>query len=49
MPPEARKLLTGIHEAAGSVHEFVQGKTLADMKSDKLLRSGIYYQFTIIG
>jgi uncharacterized protein with HEPN domain len=49
MPPEAKKLLTDIHDAADSVAEFAAGKTLTDFSSDKLLRSGIYYQFAIIG
>ena len=49
MPPEAKKLLTDIRDAADSVAEFAAGKTLADFSSDKLLCSGIYYQFAIIG
>jgi uncharacterized protein with HEPN domain len=36
-------------DAANSIAEFAGGKSLADFKSDKLLRAGIYYEFLIIG
>ena len=49
MPPEAKKLLTDMLEAAQLIHGFIAGKTLFDMTQDKLLRSGVYFQFTIIG
>ena len=49
MPLEVRKLLTDVQEAAAAIAEFTAGKTLADFTGDKLLRSGIYYQFVIIG
>lgn len=49
MRPEARKLLADMRDAADSIAEFVAGKGLADFTSDKLLRSGIYYQFAVIG
>lgn len=49
MRPEIRKLLVDMREAAGSVAAFAAGKSLADFAADDLLRSGIYYQFVIIG
>lgn len=49
MPPEVQKLLTDMQDAASTIAEFVAGKALADFAQDKLLRSGIYYQFVIIG
>jgi uncharacterized protein with HEPN domain len=49
MPPEVRKLLTDMSDAANSIAEFMTGKTLLDFTADKLLRSGTYYQFLIIG
>ena len=49
MPPEAKKLLFDMQEASHLLGEFIAGKTLADMRQNKLLRAGVYYQFTIIG
>ena len=49
MRPEIRKLLTDMREAAEAILQFVSGKSLDDLAKDKLLRSGIYYQFMIIG
>ena len=34
---------------AKSIAEAAQGKSLDDLKNDKLLRAGIYYWFTVIG
>lgn len=49
MPPEIRKLLADIREAATAIAEFSTGREMADLAADKLLRSAIYYQFVIIG
>ena len=49
MPPEAQKLLKDMEDAASLILDFSQGKSLTDLSNDKLLRSGIYYQFVIIG
>lgn len=49
MPPEIRKLLVDMRDAAGALAEFSAGKELADFARDKLLRSAIYYQFVLIG
>jgi uncharacterized protein with HEPN domain len=49
MPPESRKLLTDILEAARSIQQFVSKKTLDDFKSDDALRSSNYFKFVIIG
>jgi uncharacterized protein with HEPN domain len=49
MQPEIRKLLTDMYEAAEAIAQFVKGKSRDDLKGDRLLRSGIYYQFMIIG
>jgi uncharacterized protein with HEPN domain len=49
MQPESRKLLSDMLVAASNVMEFATGRELAELGRDKLLRSGIYYQFVIIG
>jgi len=49
MQRESRKLLADMLEAASAIKEFAAGKTVADLKRDKLLRAGIYYEFVIIG
>jgi len=49
MQPESRKLLTDMLEAVKAILEFTDGKDFLEMGQDKLLRSGIYYQFVIIG
>jgi uncharacterized protein with HEPN domain len=49
MQPENKKLLFDMKEAADSILTFLADKSIADFKSDKLLRSGVYYQYTIIG
>lgn len=49
MPPEVEKLLRNMADAASLITEFAKGKTLVDLRTDKLLRSGIYYQFAVIG
>jgi uncharacterized protein with HEPN domain len=49
MRPETRKLLLDMLEAVASIEEFAQGRAFADLGRDKLFRSGISYQFVIIG
>jgi uncharacterized protein with HEPN domain len=49
MPPEAKKLLADMLEAADAIAQFAAGKSLAEFKSNSLLRSAIYYQYVIIG
>jgi uncharacterized protein with HEPN domain len=49
MQPESRKLLTDMLEASKAIMDFAHGKDFPDIGRDKLLRSGIYYQFVIIG
>jgi uncharacterized protein with HEPN domain len=49
MRPDSRKLLEDMREAADAIAAFVTGKSLSDLSSDALLRSGIYFQFIIIG
>jgi uncharacterized protein with HEPN domain len=49
MQLETRKLLLDMLEAVASIEEFTKGCTFADLGRDKLLRSGISYQFVVIG
>ena len=49
MPPESRKLLLDMLDAASSILRFVQGKQAAELQRDDLLRSALYYQFVIVG
>jgi uncharacterized protein with HEPN domain len=49
MRPESQKLLLDMLEAAKAIREFVRDKTVADFKQDALLRSGIYFNFIVIG
>lgn len=49
MPPESRKLLTDMLEAARSIEQFVEGRSFAELKRDDSLRSSIYFKFIIIG
>ena len=46
---ETRKYLSDIQQAAGRVHRFTSGKTLADYQGDDLLRSAVERQFEIVG
>jgi uncharacterized protein with HEPN domain len=46
---ESRKLLADALEAAAAIEEFAKGRNWPDMERDKLLRSGIYWQFVVIG
>jgi uncharacterized protein with HEPN domain len=49
MQRESKKYLQDVLNAATSIEEFTRNRTLSDMESDDLLRSGVYYQFVIIG
>lgn len=49
MQPESRKLLADMREATDAISAFAANKCLADLANDALLRSGIYFQFIIIG
>ena len=49
MRPEALKFLHDMREAGRRVLEFTAGKTLADFRTDILLRSAVERQFEIIG
>ncbi len=49
MLPEVRKYLLDMSEAVSLIESFCVGKTDSDLREDKLLRSGIYYQFAILG
>lgn len=46
---ELAKYLFDVAEACRSIRGFVAGKTLEDYGADELLRSGVMYQFAIIG
>ncbi|HVS69950.1 MAG TPA: HepT-like ribonuclease domain-containing protein [Phycisphaerae bacterium] len=49
MRPESLKYLADMRDAADLIDEFTVNKTLHDLRADKLLRAGIYHEFTIIG
>jgi uncharacterized protein with HEPN domain len=49
MQPEVRKFLTDALECARSIQRFTQRRTIDDLLQDRLLRSAVYYEFTIIG
>jgi uncharacterized protein with HEPN domain len=49
MRPESLKFLHDMREAGRRVREFTREKTLADYRSDVLLRSAVERQFEIIG
>jgi uncharacterized protein with HEPN domain len=49
MQPESRKLLLDMLEAGNAVIGFVRGKSVSDFKQEALLRSGIYFNFIVIG
>jgi uncharacterized protein with HEPN domain len=49
MLPETRALLEDMLEAGRSITRFVSGKGWNDFRDDEILRSGVYYQFVIIG
>ena len=49
MSPEVRKFLGDMADAADSIRRFADGRQLADLAADDLLRSGIYWKFVVIG
>jgi len=49
MQRDPRVFLWDAHFAAEAILEFVAGKTVADYRSDRLLRSAVERQFEIIG
>src|SRR5881394_4325738 len=49
MPPEVKKFLADALQSAVFIEDFARGKSLADLGTDELLRSAIYYKFVIIG
>ncbi len=49
MPPEIAKYLVDVRNACELLKEFTQGKSLDDYLADKLLRSAVERQFTIVG
>lgn len=49
MPPEVRRYLNDILNAASLLNEFTAGKTLAEYVGSPLLRSATERQFGIIG
>lgn len=46
---ESRKLLVDALEAVIAIEQFVQNRTFEDMGQDKLFRSGLYWQFAVLG
>ena len=38
-----------MRQAAGAIVAFTKDRAVADLRSDDLLRSGIYYKFVVIG
>jgi len=49
MQPKTRAALFDIGQAALGIAEFVQGKTFENYAADRMLRSAVERQFTIIG
>lgn len=49
MPPEIRKLLADALDCAVAIENAVAGKELADLLGDRVLRSAVYHEFTVIG
>ncbi len=49
MQIESKKLLFDMQTAAGLIASFLEQATAEDFRSDQLLRSAVYYQFTIVG
>ena len=49
MPPDPKKLLEDALAAVRLIEQFSAGRELKELDTDPLLRSGIYWQFAIIG
>ena len=49
MQPEVRKLLGDMADAADSIITFTRDRELADLATDDLFRSAIYWKFSVIG
>ena len=49
MLPEVRKYLADALQCACSVENFTKGLDYSEFEQNLLLRSAVYYQFTIIG
>jgi len=49
MLPESRKPLADVVEAARAIGDFTRGRTVDDFRADKLLKSGVYWQFALVG
>lgn len=49
MPPEVKKILFDMQNAAERIARFTRGKQLVDYVADDLLRSAVERQFEIIG
>jgi uncharacterized protein with HEPN domain len=49
MTPEARKLLEDMREAAADVASFTAGNSIAEYRTNKLLRRAVERSFEIVG
>jgi uncharacterized protein with HEPN domain len=49
MRPESKSLLLDVLNAVGALRSFTAGRTLADYRTDELLRSAVERKFEIIG
>jgi uncharacterized protein with HEPN domain len=49
MRPEVLKLLTDVRDAVDAIETFTAGKERAELSTDRLLRSAVYFQFAVIG
>ena len=49
MQPRSAKLLEDVRDAADFIREAVQGKTLADYRTNRMLRQAVERNFEIIG
>jgi uncharacterized protein with HEPN domain len=49
MQLESKKWLSDMPQAANLIADFIEDKTVKDFCNDQMLRSGVYYQFLIVG
>ena len=49
MPPNTKKLLADMLEAARLIEQFTRGKSKDDWSADELLRSAVYFRYVVIG